>query len=1029
MKNVICNPPLKKRRLLLKTLLVMNLTAFFLLAACLQVNANGYGQKITISEKNVSLEKVFREIRKQSGYFFLYNNQQLEKVKKVSVEVTDASIEEVLDHCFKEQPLTYTIVEKTIVVKPKEEILYSAPAPPALAVVAGTVTSNGSPVSGVSVVAKPSGKGTSTDAGGKYSLSLKAGDYAITFSSVGFASKTIDLKLADGDQKALDVELAESNQNLESLVLTTGARSAPRSSVNTPLPIDNVDAATLKSTGQLSFDQALQYRVPSFNTVNTPVNDASTLLDPYEIRNLGPSRTLILINGKRKNLSSLLYVQFSPGRGETGADLSAIPVDAIKNVEILRDGASAQYGSDAIAGVMNVILKDKYQYSSLNINTGVTSKGDGGTYGISFNSGSNIGSRGFLNYTAALSQQNNAIRSGIIDIPTEIATFGGDPTTDANIRAYLKIYPTGNNENGTGATTAAKFLYNLGLPVGETGLFYSNAAYVAKKVISNANYRTPYWRKDAGLLHTPNPSGIDYTGSTTPADIALYKGYLGYEPTFEGDLKDYNATAGFKNETNGWKHDVSLTVGGNQQLYTVQHTVNRSLGTKSPTSFKPGGYNFSNVVGNIDISKSLTDNFAIGFGTEVRTETFKIIAGDTSSYSGQGSNSFPGITADNATTNSRFNIGGYFDASWDATKDFLLNATVRAERYSDFGNTFVWKLSSRYKIGDKVVLRGSASTGFRAPTLHQIYAQSTQASFAGGTIVTSGLFNNNSKQAFLLGIPKLRAEKSTNFTLGLGVKPTKNLSLTLDYYDITIKDRIVYSSSISSSDPTTTLFQILKAADVVSVQFFINGIKTHTSGLDFVGSYKNIGLGKGKLGINIAANTTIKNEIIGSPETPKAIKSAGSDILNTQIRSLLTKSRPKFKAIVGLDYNVAKWSFNLNNTLFGPTEFQDLDNGGSDMENIKQVFSTASVTDLNIGYNFSSKISANITVSNIFNTIPKWKLEALNPAGQAVLNNAAAKNLLEGFLEFSGRYRILAYNGSQFSQLGTTFAATLSFKF
>ena len=1041
MKNVICNPPLKKRRLLLKTLLVMNLTAFFLLAACLQVNANGYGQKITLSEKNVSLEKVFREIRKQSGYFFLYNNQQLEKVKKITIEVRDASIQEVLDHCFKEQPLTYTIIEKTIVVKPKEEVFYSAPAPPALAVVTGSVTSNSKPVSGVSVVASPSGKGTSTDAGGKYSLSLKAGDYALTFSSVGYTSKTIDLKLADGDQRSLDVELTESTQNLESLILTTGSRSQPRSSINTPLPIDNIDAANLKSTGQLTFDKTLQYRVPSFNTVNTPVNDASTLLDPYEIRNLGPSRTLILINGKRKNLSSLLYVQFSPGRGETGADLSAIPVDAIKSVEILRDGASAQYGSDAIAGVMNVILKDKFQYSSLNINTGVTSKGDGGSYGLSFNSGSNIGSRGFINYTAALSQQNNAIRSGIIDIPTEIATFGGDPTTDANIRAYLAKYPTGNNENGTGATTAAKFLYNLGLPVGENGLFYSNAAYVAKKVISNANYRTPYWRKDAGLLHTPNPGGIDYTGSTTPAEIALYKGYIGYEPTFEGDLTDYNATVGFKNETNGWKHDVSLTVGGNQQLYTVDHTVNRSLGAKSPTTFKPGGFNFSNVVGNIDISKSITDNVAIGFGTEARTETFKIFAGDTASYSGQGSNSFPGIDAVNARTNSRFNIGGYFDVSWDATKDFLINATVRAERYSDFGNAFVWKVSSRYKIGDKVTLRGSASTGFRAPTLHQIYVQSTQASFAGGTIVLSGLFNNRSKQAFALGIPLLNPEKSNNITFGIGVKPVKNLSITLDYYGITIKDRIVYSSSITTPDrllatPVTELGRILKGSsvgagnyDLESVQFFINGIKTHTSGLDFVANYKNIILGKGKLGINIAANTTLKNEIVGSPTTPKAIKDAGSDILNTQIRSLLTKSRPKFKVVAGLDYNVAKWNFNLNNTLFGPTEFQDLDNGGSDMENIKQVFSTASVTDLNIGYNFNSKVSANITINNLLNVLPKWKLEALNPAGQAVLNNAAAKNLLEGFLEFSGRYRILGYNGSQFSQLGTMLNATLTFKF
>jgi iron complex outermembrane recepter protein len=916
----------------------------------------------------------------------------------------------------------------------------------------GIVTGNGNPMPGVSIVINPGGQGATTDENGKYSVNLNPGTYKVTFSFVGFTAKTVTVTIAENTDKVLNVQLQPNEQTSEAVVVV-GSRSQPRSSVNTPLPVDNVDAATLKSTGQPSFDKALQYRVPSFNTVNTPVNDASTLLDPYEIRNLGPSRTLILINGKRKNLSSLLYVQFSPGRGETGADLSAIPVDAIKNVEILRDGASAQYGSDAIAGVMNVILKDKYQYSSVNFNAGVTGKGDGGTYGISFNSGSNIGSRGFVNYTAALGQQNNAVRSGIIDIPTEIATFSGGPAGDAAIKAFLAKYPTGKNTNGTGITTSAKFLVNMGLPVGETGLFYGNAAFVAKKVISNANYRTPYWRTDAGLLHTRIPGAPNYTGGTDP----LYEGYLGYEPTFEGDLTDYNGTIGFKNETNGWKHDISFTVGGNQQIYSVNNTVNRGFGAKSPTSFKPGGFNFSNIVGNIDISKSVSDNVSIGFGTEVRTETFKIFAGDTASYKGEGSNSFPGIDLVNARTNSRFNLGGYFDVSADLTKDFLVNATMRAERYSDFGNAFVWKVSSRYKfLEDKLTFRGSVSTGFRAPTLHQIYTQSTQASFAGGTIVTSGLFNNGSKEAFALGIPKLTAEKSTNFTLGIGLKPNKNLNITLDYYNIDIKDRIVYSSSITSADrllatPLTELGRILKGnstgagnADLKSVQFFINGIKTRTSGLDLVVNYKNIALGTGKLAINLAGNYTLNNEIIGNPVTPKAISDAGSSILNVQIKSLLTESRPRFKAILGFDYTIEKFNFNLNNTLFGPTKFQDLDNGPAYtdiglaapasgdrnvMNDIKQVFSTALVTDLNIGYNFSDKIALNVTANNLFNVLPKWKLEALNSDANAVLNNAAAKNLVEGFLSFSGRYRILGYNGSQFSQLGSIFSATLSLKF
>ncbi|NNV56533.1 TonB-dependent receptor [Limnovirga soli] len=876
--------------------------------------------------------------------------------------------------------------------------------------VSGTVTANGKPIENVSVVITKGG-GTTTDKDGKYEFSVPAGTYTITFSNIGFAAQSVNFTLTNGQKKVIDIIMLESNQNLQD-IMVVGTRSMPRSSVTTALPVDNIDAASLKTTGQQTFDKTLQYRVPSFNTVNTPVNDATTLLDPYEIRNLGPSRTLILVNGKRKNLSSLLYVQFSPGRGETGSDLSAIPVDAIKSVEILRDGASAQYGSDAIAGVMNVILKDRYQYSSLNISGGGTSSGDGGTYGVSFNSGSNFAGKGFINYTVAFNQQDNAIRSGIVDVPTEIATFGGDAQTDQQIKDYLAKYPTANNENGTGATTAAKFVYNLGIPIGENAQFYSNAAYVAKKVFSNANYRTPYWRSDLGLLH---PAGTEY---------------IGYEPTFEGDLNDYNATVGIKNVNNGWKQDISITVGGNQQLYAVNNTLNRSLGTASPTSFKPGGFNFSNVIGNIDVSKSVTDNFAIGFGTEVRKETYKIIAGDTASYSGEGANSFPGIRQENASINTRFNMGAYLDASWDLSKAFMVNGTVRGEKYSDFGSAFVWKLSSRLKLsGDNLVLRGSASTGFRAPTLHQIYAQSTQASFVGGTIQLSGLFNNTSKQAFALGIPALKPEKSENYTVGLGVKVSKDFSFTLDYYNITIKDRIVYSSSISSSDPNSQLGQILTAAGVKNIQFFINGIKTNTQGLDFVASYKNINVGKGKMVLNLAGNYNLANKILGSPQDPQAIKDGGSSILNTQIKSLLTESRPVYKFIGGVDYNVSKWNFNLNNTLFGPNYFRDLDNGGSDMENIRQAFIPKVVTDLNIGYNFSSKVAANFTVNNIFNVLPEWKLEALNADGQAVLDDPEAKNLLEGFLCFSGRYRILGYNGSHFSQLGTTFNATLTFKF
>ena len=887
---------------------------------------------------------------------------------------------------------------------------------------------NNNPLSNATVKVVGKVVGTTTDADGRFSMNVASND-RLEVSYIGYETKIVPVN----NQSDLLITLISSSSTLTNVVVSTGARASSRTLTTTPLPVDVISVADLKTTGQLTFDKTLQYRVPSFNTVNTPVNDATTLLDPYEIRNLGPSRTLILINGKRKNLSSLLYVQFSPGRGETGADLSAIPIDAIKRVEILRDGASAQYGSDAIAGVMNVILKDRYQYSSLTFKGGVTSKGDGENYGLAFNSGANFGSRGFLNYTVDFSQANSAVRSGIIDRPTEKATFGGTPAADAAIDAYLNFDPTGGNINGSGETQAAKFNINLGIPITETAQFYGNYGLVFKKVYSHANFRTPYWRTDAGLLHQRIPGAPNYTGGNDP----LYEGYIGYVPTFDGDLLDYHGTAGFTNTIRGWKHDVSITFGGNQQLYTVENTVNRTLGTASPTAFKPGGYYYGHIVGNYDISKAIADNFSLAFGTEVRSETYKIIAGDTASYSGEGANSFPGIRKENESTNKRFNFGAYVDASWDITNDFLLNGAVRAEKYSDFGSAWVWKLSSRYKMaGDKFIIRASASTGFRAPTLHQIYAQSTQASFVAGTIQLSGLFNNRSKQAFLLGVPRLKPEKSNNYTVGVGINPTRNFSITADYYSITIKDRIVYSSSISTSDTATALYKILQAAGVVQANFFINGIETRTQGIDFVASYRNVELGSGKLGVNLAGNVTLKNEIVGSPNNPKPIQDANASILSAQIRSLLTESRPKFKTVLGLDYVVKKWNFNLNNTLFGPAKFQDLDNGGSIMNNIKQTFKTKVVTDLNVGFNFTDNISASFTVSNLFNVLPEWKLELTgNPSdpnyasAAATLNNPADRSLLEGFLAFSGRYQILLYNGSHFSQLGTIFNASLTFKF
>lgn len=861
--------------------------------------------------------------------------------------------------------------------------------------ISGVVKDNmGNALPGVNILEKGTQNGVSTDMDGAYKIKVAEGA-SLVFSYVGFTSVT---KAATGF--VLNITLSEDGgQNLEEVVVT-GTRTAPRSNTTSALPIDVLSSKDLTSTGQASFDKALQYKIPSFNTVQTPVNDATSLLDPYEIRNMGPSRTLILINGKRKNLSSLLYVQTSPGRGETGSDISAIPTDAIERVEILRDGASAQYGSDAIAGVMNIILKKNSTPGSVTLRSGITSEGDGEMLGISMNSGTTIGEKGFLNYTVDFSKVNLANRPGTVDAAGEAGDFGASL---ADVQSFLAKKPDAGNINGSPETAAAKFLINGGSDISENTQLYYNAAYVYKKVNSFANYRTPYWRSLADY-----PYLKDFFGNGTPAS------YLGYVPTFEGDLNDYNATIGFKSKVNEWNTDASITTGGNTQTYTVTNSHNRSAIVdgdennvyleNSPISFKPGGTSFNHIVGNLDISKTLSDKISIGFGSEFRTENFEVIEGEKASWDGIGADSFAGNRPENSGKWNRYNLGVYFDLAYDVTENFLLNGTLRHEEYSDFGGATVWKLSTRYKfLDDKITLRGSISTGFRAPTLHQIYTQKAQYSFvAGQGIQVSGIINNVSPQARQLGIPQLDAENSTNITVGIGAKPSKNFNFTIDYYNIKVADRIVLG------DRQDTQFG--------NVAWFSNSFDSRTSGIDVVANYSNIALGAGKLGFNLSGNVTIDNERI-------------SDVTNNSfgatLDALMFTSRPDTKWIFGANYKIGKFDLSLNNTYFGKTTFKQ-DGLNS---NLRTEFTPKIVTDLGINFNATDKLTLALNVNNLLNVLPEWEFKAENAAGTAILNDPAQVKNQSNLITFNQRYSQMTYDGYHFSQLGTMFNLSLNYKF
>lgn len=849
------------------------------------------------------------------------------------------------------------------------------------------------------------------------------------------------LMLATGGfANAQDVKPADkpaATQEIQQVVVTsTGTRGSNRTVVDTPVPVDIINASELTKTAQASLDKALTFRVPSFNTVQTPVNDATSLLDPYEIRNMGPSRSLILINGKRKNASALVYTQTSPGRGESGADISAIPIDAIKRIDVLRDGASAQYGSDAISGVVNIILKDNKEGTSITGRAGVTHEGDGKRQSISINHGLSLGDSGFVNITGEISKNDLASRSGIVSARGEAATFGDGPSTFtsdlAKVNAFLAKRPDAGNINGSPDTSIGKILVNSRYDVSGDVQIYGNAAYIDKKIDSYANYRTPYWRPtDYGLL--------------TPAG----KPYEGYVPGFLGALKDYNATIGSKFDISGWSTDVSLTIGGNEQLYTVTNSVNRGMedaylkavADKTPlpkhgqTRFDAGGSKFTHTVWNADLSKEISKGVNAYFGSEIRSEKYTLIAGEEASYLYSGSDSYAGNTPQNSFSSTRSNYGVYGGADFAVSDKLTLDAIGRYEKYSDFGKAFIGKLSGKYQIDNLLTLRGSVSTGFRAPSLHQIYTQKTQYSFSGGSIQVSGLASNISKEAAALGVPKLKAEKSTSFTLGLGYNPSKDTSMTLDYYNISLKDRIILGKEIKPSGVATAeLDKILKAANIVSLSFFVNALDSKTSGLDYVFSHRNMKIGDGKLAFNLSGNYSLQNERDGGVNNPAAISNAGQSVLDITQEALMFTSRPKFKTIVGFDYDIDDFNFSLNNTVFGPTKFRNADLD----QNLAVVFKTKTVTDFSINYQINKSMTLAFAINNMFNVTPSWKLEAAGDKakGQAILDSKTVDysgrtptQIQSDNITFNQRYSMVTYDGSHFSQLGRMYNVSLNYRF
>jgi iron complex outermembrane receptor protein len=729
-------------------------------------------------------------------------------------------------------------------------------------------------------------------------------------------------------------------------VVVTGSRNKPRTILDSPVPIDNIDVAELVQSGKPTLDRMLTFKVPSFNSQNQAISDATAHYDPADLRGLGPSRTLVLINGKRKNQSAQVYLNRTPGKGEVGVDLKSIPTAAIERVEVLRDGASAIYGSDAIAGVMNIILKKDVEYSTFSTKAGITSEQDGFSLSSDFNTAFGFGDGGFVNVTLGYYKQETTNRAGI-------ASDVGSTPRDI---AWLAANPRAGMTVGQPAMEKKDLFVNMEHPIGDNSTLYSFHGYTTRDGQSFAYYRAPYWRNDVADANfiTKNPND-----------------FIGYQPTFETKINDYINAIGVKFPiAEGWNADASVTYGSNDVDVTVNNSVNRDYladnGT-SPRTFNPGGYAFTNIVGNFDVNSQLSDALGLALGMEFKQESFKAIEGNPLSYYGAGSDSFAGIKPDEAGKWSRNNLALYTQLDYDVNEKLLLGVAGRYEDFTDAGSNFSWKANGRYKLGSKGALRASYSTGFRAPTLHQSHITLSQYIIVAGSSepLLQGTLANDNPAVQALGVPSLTHEISKNLSAGLTYKFDRNFSASVDFYQIQVDDRVLFSSQIGSDgDDTTTnpVEQILQANNVVAVQVFINAGDTKTTGADIVLNYRNIEMGEGKLHASFAAN--FNKTTIDAINTPQTIADAGYDIFDRQEQGLITNSRPRSKMVLGLNYIGDAWDVSLNNTRFGEVTVT-APASGTDQE-----LSAKITTDLGLGYKLTDRITFNANINNIFDVYP-----------------------------------------------------------
>ena len=759
------------------------------------------------------------------------------------------------------------------------------------AAVSGTVTdTTGLVLPGVTVEARdaagdPAGAAV-TDGGGAFTIALPPGSYALTFTLPGFQEAVRDaVAVGAGATVTLDVELAV---ELEERVVVVGSRAQPRSVTESQVPIDAIPFEAVASQGMTTLDYQLRTLVPSFNVATHPISDAATLVRPASIRNLAHDHTLVLVNGKRRHRSSVIAWFAGVTDGSQGPDISTIPTIALRQVEVLRDGASAQYGSDAIAGVLNFLLKDNPTGASLEMHSGAYAAGDGDAYSVAGNVGLPLGADGFANLSLEYGNSNPTNRSVQRADAAALIAAGN---TDVADPAQIWGNPTIEDD--------LKLFGNFGSRLGNGLQFYGHTNYAGKRVTEgfyfrNPNNRANIYSLDGGetLLvgdrlaaqglgsagcpvvritdNVPDPAALAQVNADPDCFSFREIAPGGFTPQFGGVVTDLSAVAGLRRVADsGLTWDASGSYGAHESDFFFRNTVNASLGLDTPRDFDPGLYRQEEVNLNIDVSYAASDSVNFAAGTEWRDEKFTIGAGGRPSwevgpYAAQGfvsgSNGFPGFPDYTAGAWNRSNVALYGDLELRGRDDrWSFGGALRLEHFDLFGATTNGKISARYALSPFVALRGGVSTGFRAPTPGQQHTLNVQTTIDPETLqlVDSANVPSTFRAAELRGGVPLEPETSVNTTAGM-VVDNGPFTLTADYFRVDVADRLALSQTFTlNADERALLLSegIASAGTLTFFRFFINDFETRTQGVDVVSTYTPPDLG-GDTVLNFTFNHT-----------------------------------------------------------------------------------------------------------------------------------------------------------------------------